>query len=129
MYTDSFSNFTFSFVFYFFISVFEFIKYYTSRIHILDLFIFPFLLHYYAQFFVINFFLIFVLLQTVAAETADHLKIENEILEKELETARLREGAKLQMIQNELLNITLQRDDLLLQVRTIIGKIEINLTV
>ena len=62
-------------------------------------------------------------------ETADHLKIENEILEKELETARLREGAKLQMIQNELLNITLQRDDLLLQVRTIIGKIEINLTV
>ena len=104
-------------------------KYYTSRIHILDLFIFPFLLHYYAQFLVVNFFLIFVLLQTIAAETADHLKIENEILERELETARLREGAKLQMIQNELLNITLQRDDLLLQVRTIIGKIEINLTV
>ena len=61
--------------------------------------------------------------QTVAAEIAEHLKVENEILERELETARLREGAKLQMIQNELLNITLQRDDLLLQVRTIFGKI------
>ena len=61
--------------------------------------------------------------QTVAAEIAEHLKVENEILERELQTARLREGAKLQMIQNELLNITLQRDDLLLQVRTIFGKI------
>ena len=67
--------------------------------------------------------------QTVAAEIAEHLKVENEILERELETARLREGAKLQMIQNELLNIILQRDDLLLQVRTILGKTQINLTI
>ena len=69
--------------------------------------------------FLIYFFLVnFLSLQALAIERAKKLEIENEILERELAITRLEEGARFQMMRDEILSITIERDNLLSQVTT-----------